>query len=136
MSTNKQSDLARSNPVVSSQSAAEIAAAEMKAKPKESARPSTSSNQNPPSPETNTLNRSALGSLEDVVQRQAELDAHSMRTHLQTVYNSTLVEKLGDLLGENPQDYFRIPGEAFTVHALPSTSYLHTVDCPALPSAD
>jgi len=135
MSTNKPSDLARSNPVVSRQSAAEIAAAETKAKPKESAQPKETAEATATATvkPTHMLNAS---SIEQAAKARAQADAVAIRNRAQEIYNRELALNLQNLLGDDATAYFRCPIESVALPALPTADYLQTVDCPALPSAN
>lgn len=130
MSISKQSDLARSNTVVSSQSAAEIAAAETKAKPKESAQSSARTQGAKPT----HLNSTQV--IENAAKARAQADALAIRDHAQQVYNRELALNLQELLGEDASAYFRCPIESVALPALPTAEYLRTVTVAALPSAD
>jgi hypothetical protein len=135
MSTNKQSDLVRTNTAVSSQSAAEIAAAETKAKPKNSAHPKEPAE----ATATDTVKPTHMvnvSSIEQAAKARAKADAVAIRDRAQEIYNRELALNLQGLLGEDADAYFRCPVESVALPALPTADYLQTVDCPALPSAN
>jgi hypothetical protein len=134
MSTNKPSDLARSNPVVSRQSAAEIAATETKAKPKNSAQPKEP--EAVPAATVKPTHLLNVSSIEQAAKARAQADAVAIHDHVQEIYNRELALNLQRILGDDASAHFRCPIESVALPALPTADYLQTVDCPALPSAN